>query len=350
MKIHFINSRNYWTNGWFLDTDILEIAVTILKQVGFELDVDEVSSVSELESILDKISADTLICSNAYHVNTPKGESLWLNDFIETRNLPFIASSSNTLKIALNKEECQITLANANVPIPSFLIIQQQQLSEIKNLIEFSELNFPLVLKPTSESSSIGIVTAQNLEQAVEKGTLILQKFPLGNLIIEEFLIGKEVTCASFQIGTEMLFVPTYYTLEGILDRKSRLDAWDNGGKEQLPLDDLSIQEQLQKYMPKITEVLDIKDVCRVDARTDKDGILRFFDINGFPGLAFPRSITVKQAFTCFPNYPKDDVYKAMIHTIVYGALLRYNLPIPTPLKDHNLLTLESNRVIRHSK
>lgn len=347
MKIHFINSQSYWFNGWFIDTNILQTPINILKKAGFEVNVSEVENTSELEKLLDSISQDTLVWSNAYYVKSEENQSLWLNDFIEKKGMPYLASGAKTLRTLLNKDECQIALSKKNIPIPSFLVIKTEQIKEIESLIISSKLQFPLILKPTSESGSVGVLVTQNLAETIQKGQEILQNFPLGNLIIEEFLPGQEITCGFFQLGEKMLFVPTYYTLEYILDRKTRLAAWDKGGKEQLILENISFRNQLKEYMPQVIETLNIKDISRVDARADKDGILRFFDINGFPGLAFPRSVTVQQAFTCFPNYSQEDVYKAMIHTLVCGALLRYNKPVPNEFKEHNLFTLESNIVLK---
>ena len=347
MKIQIINSRGHWVNGWFLDTEILQTTVNVFRKTGFEVKIDEVANLPQLEQLLAGISHDTLIWSNAYYVNAPNNQVIWLNDLIEQNQLPLIGSGATTLRQVLNKDECQTILAQQNIPIPGYLVITAQQQESISELIEASDLTFPLILKPTSESSSIGVVKVQDLEQAVTQARQILQEFPWGHLIIEEFIPGDEFTCGVVQLGEEMLLLPTYYELDDILDRQTRLNAWDNGGKEQLIITDEQIRDQLKLHMPSLIQALNIQDISRVDGRIDQKGIIRFFDINGLPGLAFPRSISVKQCLTCFPDYSPQEVYEALLYTILHNALLRYGLPVPLRLQEHNFFVLKSDIVIK---
>ncbi|HAS43508.1 MAG TPA: hypothetical protein DCS93_23715 [Microscillaceae bacterium] len=347
MKIQIINSQGHWVNGWFLDTKILQTTVDILLQAGFEVKIDEVANLPQLEQLLVGISSDTLIWSNAYYVNAPQNQVIWLNDLIEQNQLPLIGSGATALRQVLNKDECQAILAKESVPIPDYVVVTAPQLDNLPEMLEASSLGFPMILKPTSESSSIGVVKVHSLEQAMTQARQILKQFPWGHLIIEEFVPGDEFTCGVVQLGEEMLLLPTYYELDDILDRQTRLNAWDNGGKEQLIITDEQIRDQLKLHMPTLIQALNIQDISRVDGRVDTEGIIRFFDINGLPGLAFPRSISIKQCLTCFPDYTPQKVYEALLYTILHNALLRYDLPVPQRLQSHNFFTLKSDIVIK---
>ncbi|OJJ18483.1 hypothetical protein BKI52_22980 [marine bacterium AO1-C] len=347
MRVQIINSQGHWVNGWFLDTNVLQVMVDVLRQAGFDVAIDEVASLHQLEQLLTTLSTDTLIWSNAYYVNAPKNQVIWLNDVIEQNSLPLIGSGATTLRHVLNKDECQTILARENVPIPDYLVVKANQAKHLPEMIEASGLSFPMILKPTSESSSIGVVKVYDLNQAIEQAHQILKQFPWGHLIIEEFVPGDEFTCGVVQLGDEMILLPTYYELDDILDRQTRLNAWDNGGKEQLIIQDEQIRAQLKLHMPSVVEALNIQDISRVDGRVDSEGTIRFFDINGLPGLAFPRSISVKQCCTCFPDYTPEEVYKALIYTILHNALLRYHLPVPRLLQEHNFFVLKSDIVIK---
>lgn len=349
MKIQIINSKGHWYNGWFLDTDALQITVNVLRKTGFKVDIEEVENVPQLENLLNNVSSDTLIWSNAYYVNSSKNEVVWLNDYLQERGLPFLGANAPTLRKVLNKDVCQAILAKEGIPVPDYLVITsvQAQSTSIEQMIDSAGIGFPMVLKPTAESSSIGVTVAYHIEEAVQKTTKILQDYPLSQVIIEAFLPGDEVTCGFFQLANEILLLPTYYELEHILDRETRLNAWNTGGKEQLILSHEKVRLQLKEQMPRLVKILDIQDMSRVDGRIDSQGILRYFDINGLPGLAFPRSITVKQCFACFPTYTQQEVYEALINTLVHNALLRYGMGIPSRLQQHNLFALNSNTVIK---
>ncbi|WP_299454746.1 hypothetical protein [uncultured Microscilla sp.] len=348
MKIQIINSKGHWFNGWFLNANSLQTAVDTLSKAGIRIAVEEVENVTQLEQVLKNIPPDTLVWGNAYYVNASEGQVVWLNDYLQARGLPFLGAGATTLKQVLKKDVCQTILAKEGLPVPPYLVIAQEKKSFVEQVIRDVDIDFPWVLKPTSESGSVGVTMAYNLDEAAQKARQILQDYPLSKVIVEAFLPGKEITCGFLQLADEMLLLPTYYELALILDRDTRLQAWDSGGKEQLILTDDTIRAQLKGQMPRLVEALDIQDISRVDGRIDSQGMMRYFDINGLPGLSFPRSITVKQCCACFPMYAPQEVYEALLNTIVHNALLRYNMEVPLHLQKHNLFTLKSNIVIKN--
>ncbi len=347
MKIQIINSQGHWDNGWFLDTTSLKVVIEVFTKAGFLVQVDEVTNVQELNNVLDQVTPNTLVWSNAYYVNASNNQVIWLNDLIEQRGLPLIGSGATTLRQVLNKDECQSILDQANIPIPDHLVITAEQIENLEALIATSGIGFPMILKPTSESSSIGVVKAHHLSEAVDCAREILHRFPWSHLIIEEFIPGEEFTCGVVQLGDAMCLLPTYYELEDILDRETRLNAWNEGGKAQLIITNEQIKNQLKLYMSSVVQALNIQDMSRVDGRIDEHGTVRFFDVNGLPGLAFPRSISIKQCLACFPDYTPKEVYEALIYTLLHNTLLRYGLPVPLRLQEHHFFTLKSDLVVK---
>jgi hypothetical protein len=107
MKILIISSEGHWTHGWFTSASDLQTVVNVLRKASIEVMTTEVKSLAQLERILDDVSTDTLIWSNAYFVNNGKNKVVWLNEHIEKRNLPFVGSDSKTLQSVLKKDRCQ---------------------------------------------------------------------------------------------------------------------------------------------------------------------------------------------------------------------------------------------------
>ena len=353
MKILFINSRGHWRNGWLTSPEELRIATGVLRKAGMEVETTEVESVPQLEKVLDEISPDTLLWPNAYYVNAGAGKAVWLNDYIEERQLSFLGSSAKTLRTVLEKDACQAVLRENGLPIPSFTVITRENVSEMAQLLSESDIGFPLVLKPTAESGSVGVVMAKHVEEAKWQARQILADFPLSNVIIEEFLPSDDITCGFLQLGEEVMLLPTAYIVKSvagktnILSRKERLRPWDDEDKMQPYIADEAILGQLRMHIPTIAAVLGIRGITRIDGRLDANGTLRFFDVNGLPALCFPEAVMVKQCFTCFPEYSQMEVFEGLIHTLVHHALLQYGVEAPEAMQRRNLFTMESSLVIK---
>jgi len=353
MKILFLNSRSHWRNGWLTSPEELQIAVNVLRKAGMEVETTEVESIPQLEKVLDEVSSDTLIWPNAYYVDAGPGKVAWLNDYLEARQLPYLGSNAETLRTVLEKDACQALLQEKGLPIPDFTVITRENIEEVDALISQNIHSFPVVLKPTAESGSVGVRMARDIRQAGEYATQILEEFPHSNVIIEEFLPSDDITCGFIQLGGEAMLLPTAYIVKSvpgkthILSRKERLRHWDGQDKIMPYVEDAAIHGQLKDSIPKIAAALGVWGITRVDGRLDKDGTLRFFDVNGLPALCFPEGLMVKQCFTCFPEYSPMEAFEGLIHTIVCHVLLAYGLEAPEAMRRHNLFTMESSMVIK---
>jgi len=354
MKILIINSKGHWTHGWFTSPSDLETGVKVLRKAGIEVKTAEVDGLAQLERILDGVSTDTLIWPNAYFVNDEKNNVVWLNEYLENRNLPFVGSDSKALQNVLKKDRCQSILEENQIPIPSYLVVSRENIKEIDTLIsQFFEYPYSLVLKPTAESGSAGVCKAENLREVKEYTVQILKDFPNSDVIIEEFLPNDDITCGYLQIGSDILLLPTAYIVKSvpsktnILSRKERLRPWDEADKIQPYITDTAILHQLKENIAPIASALNIRGVTRIDGRLDKNGTLRFYDVNGMPALCFPEGVMVKQCITCFPHYPEMEVFEGLIHTISYNAFLEYRMEVPEVIRKHNLFTMNSDIIVR---
>lgn len=353
MKIIFINSKGHWVHGWFTSAASLQFGMEALQKAGLETTQVEVENLSGLEKTLDGVSEDTIIWPNAYFVNNGKNKAVWLSERMEARKIPFIGSGFHALQQVLKKDFCQSRLAEHHLPIPSFLIINRENCIHLEFLIEAKNIEFPVVLKPTAESGSIGICKADTLKEAKRFAFEILINFPNSNVILEEFLPSDDITCGFLEMGDEAMLLPTYYIVKNapgdknVLSRKERSLSWDGVNKIQPYVTDPDILSQLKARAPEIAKIFGIRGITRIDGRLDKKGVLRFFDVNGLPALCFPDDVTVKQCFTCFPDYPPMKIYEALICTIVHHALLTYGMELPAFIQENHLFNLQSDIVIR---
>lgn len=353
MKILIINSQGHWMNGWMSFPKSLETVVKVLEKTGCDVKTVEVQSLNELEQVLQATDQDTLIWANAYWVNGKNGTQHGLVEQIQKYNLPMLGSSLATLLRLLEKDTCQKMLKEANIPIPDYLIIDQNNIDQAHDLIKNMTLTFPLVIKPTKESRSQGIKKVHNRQETIATFEALRHKFPNSNIIIEEFLPNDDITCGYLKLGSEIMLLPSYNVVRG-MDCSTEIFSEAHyklppSYEQQVLIQDANTLHQLEMYLPLIVDLLAIRSTTRVDARLDKNGVLKFFDINGMPGLNYPISALIKQCFVHFPNYDEAYLFECLINTIVAENLQQYDMPVPALMQTHHLFNLKSETIIKIS-
>ena len=209
--------------------------------------------------------------------------------------IPYSGSDPFTLSLCLDKARTKETLTFHGIPTPKFAVVEK-----IEDLEALGRpLSLPLFVKPLHEGSSKGI-TDSNL--CWDRAHLLRQtEFLLENynqpVLVEEYLPGKEFTCAVFGNGDEATVLPivgmNFESLpKGALPIYS-YDAkfvWD---RPENPLDIFQcparITRELQASIERVTldafRVLGCRDWARIDVRLDAVGVPNVLEVNPLPGI-----------------------------------------------------------------
>jgi D-alanine-D-alanine ligase len=213
----------------------------------------------------------------------------------EFYGIPYSGSDPFTLTLCLDKARAKETLAFHGIPTPKFLLVEK--LADLYRAAE--KLTLPLFVKPVHEGSSKGI-TDSNLcrdrDQLFRQTEFLLENYRQP-VLVEEFLPGKEFTCAVLGNGDEATVLPlvamNFESLpEGALPIYS-FDAkfvWD---RPEYPLDIFQcparITTELQASIERVTldafRVLGCRDWARIDVRLDADGKPNVLEVNPLPGI-----------------------------------------------------------------
>jgi len=213
----------------------------------------------------------------------------------EFYGIPYSGSDPFTLTLCLDKARTKETLAFHGIPTPKFLLVEK--LADLYRVAE--KLTLPLFVKPVHEGSSKGI-TDSNLcrdrDQLFRQTEFLLENYRQP-VLVEEFLPGKEFTCAVLGNGAEATVLPlvamNFESLpEGALPIYS-FDAkfvWD---RPENPLDIFQcparITRELQASIERVTldafRVLGCRDWARIDVRLDADGKPNVLEVNPLPGI-----------------------------------------------------------------
>jgi D-alanine-D-alanine ligase len=213
----------------------------------------------------------------------------------EFYGIPYSGSDPFTLTLCLDKARTKETLAFHGIPTPRFALVEK--LADLYHLA--GKLAFPLFVKPVHEGSSKGI-TDSNLcrdrDQLFRQTEFLLDNYRQA-VLVEEFLPGKEFTCAVLGNGDEATVLPivgmNFDTLpKGALPIYS-YDAkfvWDRPEK---PLEIFEcparISKELQASIERVTlgafRVLGCRDWARIDVRLDAKGEPNVLEVNPLPGI-----------------------------------------------------------------
>ncbi len=104
-------------------------------------------------------------------------------------SLNLIGNSIASSLVCTNKNKMKDSFKKSGLPIANYI-----EISESEDLINVQELNYPLIVKPSDRSGSLGVT------KITEEGNL-LQAFEIAHahsfnktVIIEEFIVGKEIS------------------------------------------------------------------------------------------------------------------------------------------------------------
>lgn len=250
--------------------------------------------------------------------------------------IPSTSSSILSSSIAQNKIVTKKLLKTSNIRMLPFIEIEKEY--DIKKLNKITEtLNFPLIIKPTTLGSSIGIKTASNKEELIE--AIKTAKLYDKTVIVEEKLTNfteYNIACFSYK---DTLNLSQIEEVSSSNDFLTFDDKYLNGGLKETTKENriipANISQELQKeihsYTKKIYKDLHATGIIRIDFLYDKDtNKLYFNEINTIPGSL---------AFYLYKEYTFTKLLDLQIKDAIYRFELNKNLITSF---DSNILNLKN--------
>jgi D-alanine-D-alanine ligase len=238
---------------------------------------------------------------------------------------PYSGSDAYTLAVTLDKHLTKLLLQQHHIPMPNWQFIQN-----IADL-DLDKLRLPLIIKPNFEGSSKGITQesiVETLADAKIKVTEILNHYPTG-VLVEEYIRGKDIT-VPFLAGVDNKYNGILGTVEYIitpivnLQRKYFIYDYDLKGKYSNHVDvrvPANIPEEISQEIchlaEKIFQILDCRDLGRIDFRLSDDGIPYFLEINALPSLEPGAGIYAAAKLVGLD-------FTGVINSIIESAIQRY--------------------------
>ena len=246
-------------------------ALTCRKYQVFPLDVNgEVKLEKELKE--QKIEVVFIALHGSY------GEDGSIQQRLEELNIPYTGSRVKASYLAFNKIEAKRIFQDKGIPTAPFFVINKSQ--EYNSILKERPFQFPWVVKPGAEGSSIGlsIVEAkEELDKALELASAYGEK-----ILIEKYIAGREITVGILDECS--LPIVEIVPKNQFYDYQAKYSEGFSKYLVPAPID-LEIYQQIQRIALAVHQVLGCEGISRVDMRLDEQNQPYVLEINTIPGL-----------------------------------------------------------------
>ncbi len=212
------------------------------------------------------------------------GEDGTVQGLLEFAKIPYTGSGILGSAIAINKILSKKILRYENIITPDYIAADFKNkpcLSELKKLLN-KKLAYPVIVKPNTEGSTIGINIVNDdtqLEYAVSDALKYDSK-----ILIEKYIKGRELTVSI--IGNEPVALP-------IIEIKPKSGFYDYEAKYVKGMTEYIVPAKLDKGITrhisetavKCHKVLECRSISRVDFILDNHNNAYVFELNTMPGM-----------------------------------------------------------------
>jgi len=286
-----VTSVGIYKNNCYIFNDNLDL---LTQNKWLKGNITKLNNIIEFLKTFDKIFP-------IIHGNN--GETGELSGVFNLFNIPYAGSNIKGHSIGYDKELTKIICSYHSIPqLPYITLYYNKKIKKIN-------IDFPVIIKPSSCGSSIGINIANNYK---ELNKHIKTAFIYDNkVIIEKFIKAKELECAILENKNKL-------TISTVGEIISKNNFYDYESKYILDSNiiipaniDKDIIKQIQELSSKIFKILSLKDIARIDFLYDyENNKIYFNEVNTIPG------------FTDISMYPKLFNYQGISTKEIITKLL----------------------------
>ncbi len=239
---------------------------------------------------------------------------------------PYTGSDAYTLAVTLDKQLTKLILAQHGIRTPGWQFVEK--LSELRP----ERLRFPVIVKPNFEGSSKGITQDSIVESVMElpkKVEQVLSRYPAG-VLVEEFITGRDVTVPYLQaVANDYggVLAPVEYVIDpSYAERRYQIYDYelktkhDKAVSVRAPADvPVKVADRIREMSRRIFDVLDCRDLGRIDFRLSDAGEVFFLEINALPSLEPGASIYAAAELEGLH-------FDAVINSVIQSAARRHRI------------------------
>ncbi len=142
--------------------------------------------------LIDKDKVDTIF--NALHGKD--GEDGVAQSYFEYLKIPYTHSGVISSHNAMNKIISKEIFKKKSIRTPKYFFLKKNYFNSLRmnKLLKRKKINYPVVIKPVSEGSSIGVKICKNILELKRASNYLFKRYT--ELILEPFIGGQEIQVA----------------------------------------------------------------------------------------------------------------------------------------------------------
>jgi len=244
--------------------------LTHLSSVGYRVEPCDFRNEEELEKELKEKGIDLAFLALHGHY----GEDGGVQTFLETLKIPYTGSSAPTSQLAFDKWASRKTFSEKGLLTPEAILLETPETPPSLNY------EYPLVVKPVSQGSSLGL-TIVDVPEFLPSA--LHEAFTYGDrVLIERFIAGSELTVG---ILDEVPLPVIQILPEGrCYDYEAKYVSDKTQFLIPAPIED-RLTETVQQVALRAHQALGCYAFSRVDLLLNKKGEPVILEVNTIPGL-----------------------------------------------------------------
>lgn len=266
-------------------------ALTSFKELKDNCILIDVKNHYELVEILKKEKIE--YCYNILHGTF--GEDGAIQGLLDCLNIKYTGENTLVSSVCMNKVYTKRIWQSSKVPTSDFILLKDI----VNENNEINNLNFPLILKPISSGSSVGVSLIKSKKEFEEHIKKIAK---ISDYFIEPYIKGKEITVGLVREDNGIYVLP-------ILEINTKNEIYDYDAKYTLGKTKLEVPAKISKEIENQVievcslayEVLGCEGLCRIDAIIDENNKVYLMEVNTQSGMtntsdipAMAKSIDIK--------------------------------------------------------
>jgi D-alanine-D-alanine ligase len=207
------------------------------------------------------------------------GEDGQIQQILEREGIPYTGSPAVASRLAFSKSAAKERFQQHGVPTPHYTLIHySDDLDRLRRIA--SSMGFPIVVKPDTQGSSIGVTVIDRLEQVEQAAAACFRYDSFG--LMETAIRGTEWTVAV--LDRHVLPAIQIETPHAWFDYVAKYHSGATQYRFDYTVPPATVR-QIEAAGLAACQVLGTRGLARVDLRVDEDGQPWVLEVNTVPGL-----------------------------------------------------------------
>lgn len=209
------------------------------------------------------------------------GEDGTLQALLEWVGMPYTGSGPRSCALAMHKPTAKALMANAGVPVAKGFSVRYDEYTNHEQVTERIEieLGYPVVVKPESGGSTVGLSVVDSAEELLPALSAVREQND--NALIEKLFVGREI--AATVIDGQAFPLVEIRPKQGIYDYTNKYTAGRTDYFCPAELSD-EMTEKVHAAAAAVFRALDARGFARVDFLVNETGFI-CLELNSLPGM-----------------------------------------------------------------